>query len=455
MTTSTPPRIRNNWAVVITASVCAAVGSFDLGGVNVVLPQLAKHFDVQPAVIQWAVLAYLLPIGALALPSGRWLDTVGRRHAIVLLVAGFMVTSILVGLSPNLGILIVTRGLQGCFGAGLFAMTPVLAYEAVGQGSRVRAIAVLSGTGAVGGIAGPSIGAFTAEAFGWPWIFWMNVPILIAAIAMFWFRMPRDGGLRWPSLHFATETLLLGGAASSVLLALTWAANDRVDWLFLAAAAIPCLVVWRLTHRGTPVLRLTAIPGFGWSLLTLGLLTASGMSMQYLIAFFAERNLGFSVSQTGLALFLISIAIIPSTFFAGWLSSRFSLGVIAASGFVLITAGGLVASVLNTGWGFPQIAVIALVLGFGQGMVNSSATTISLGFAPPELTATAGSAMSFLRNTGLTAGPALMSAIWGLGFYSLVSMRSALVVAALLALLGAVSVTMSVRGRARVRVLTD
>jgi MFS family permease len=110
-------------------------------------------------------------------------------------------------------------------------------------------------------------------------------------------------------------------------------------------------------------------------------------------------------------------------------------------------SGGLIVSVLDIRWGFPQLAGIGLLLGFGQGMVNPAATTISLELAPAELTATAGSAMSFLRNIGLTAGPALMSAIWGLGSYSLVAMRSAVIVATLFALIGVISVIMSARGQ--------
>jgi MFS family permease len=439
----------NNWAVVVAAGVCGAVGAFDLGGVNVVLPQLADTFDVDPAAVQWVVLAYLLPIAALALPTGRWLDTVGRRSAIILLVAGFTVASILVGCAPTLALVIAARALQGCFGAGVFAMTAVLAYQAVEPAKRVRAIAIVSTISPLGGIAGPSIGAFIAEALGWEWIFWLNVPILAAAIGVFALRMPSNGRLHWPSAHFMTEVLLLGGATSAVLLALTWAPEYQLAWLILALLAIPCLVVWRLTHRGSPVLKLTSIPGYTWSITALALLAASTMAVQYLLAFFAQRTLGMSVATTGLALLFISIGTISASLTAGWLTTRFRLRSIALCGFCVSAIAIFSIAVLGTGWNFAVLAGLGLFLGIGQGLANTPGTTIALSFSPPELAATSGSAMSFLRNVGFTTGPALMTTIWALGAYSLVSMRAALIVAGFLAVSGAVSVRLATRaGRA-------
>jgi MFS family permease len=446
-----PPRA-DDWAVVIAAGLCGAVGAFDLGGVNVVLPELAKDFGVQPATVQWVVLAYLLPIAALAIPVGRWLDTVGRRSAMILLVSGFTVASVLVGLSPNLAWVIVSRALQGCFGAGLFALTVVLAYQAVRPENRVRAIAIVSTIGPLGGIAGPSGGAFIADALGWPWVFWIMVPILLTAIVVFAVRLPRDRGLHWPSGHFATEALLLGGATAAVLLALTWAPEYHPAWSALALIAIPCVLIWRRSHAGSPVLRLLAVPGFGWAILALAALAAAGMSAQYLLAFFAQQNLGFSVSQAGLALLFFAIGTIPSSLAAGWLSTRFRPVIVSTIGFAVLALGILSAAVLLAAipgavWPFATLAGICLALGIGQGLANTPATTISLGCAPPELTATAGSAMSFLRNIGFTAGPATMTAIWAAGGYGVDGMRVALIVAAVLAIGGAIAVRLSVAGR--------
>jgi MFS family permease len=120
---------RAGTAVVAAAAVCVGVGGFDLGAVNVVLPDLAAAFGVSPAAVQWVAIAYLLPIAALALPTGRWLDTVGRRPAMLLLVGGFTVCSVLAALAPALAPLVAARVAQGAFGAGLFAICPALAYE--------------------------------------------------------------------------------------------------------------------------------------------------------------------------------------------------------------------------------------------------------------------------------------------------------------------------------------
>lgn len=429
-------------AVVAAAAVCVGVGGFDLGAVNVVLPELATTFSATPAAVQWVSIAYLLPIAALALPTGRWLDTIGRRPAMLLLVAGFTVFSVVAALAPTLGALIAARVAQGAFGAGLFAICPALAYEVVPPERRVRTVAIVSTLGAGGGIAGPPIGALVTELAGWPWVFLVNVPILGATMVVFALALRAGAPLRAPGLPFVSESLLLGGAAAAVLLALTFSTRDP-RWLLLALAAAPLAVGWRRTHPHSPVLVLGSRAGFRRASSALALLAASTLSVQYLLAFLAQRSLGLSATVTGASLLFVSVAAVVGSLAAARLTARWREARISAAGFLLFAVGVLASLALGRTAAAVLLGLVAVVLGIGQGLANTPATAIGLSYSTPESMGSTGAAISFLRNVGFTAGPAVVTVIWAAGAYTEAGLRVALVAVAVVAAAGSLLVVRS------------
>jgi MFS family permease len=112
------------------------------------------------------VLGYLLPFAGLALPSGRWLDTVGQRAALVFSLDGFALASVAAGLTPSLAWLIVARLVQGTFGALLFSLVPALATTAVRPEARGRAMGLITTLGPLGLISGPGLGGVLVDALG-------------------------------------------------------------------------------------------------------------------------------------------------------------------------------------------------------------------------------------------------------------------------------------------------
>ncbi|MCU1472965.1 MFS transporter [Amnibacterium sp.] len=433
---------RAGTAVVAAAAVCVGVGGFDLGAVNVVLPHLAATFQVTPAAVQWVSIAYLLPIAALALPTGRWLDTIGRRPAMLLLVAGFTVCSVVAALAPMFGALIAARVAQGAFGAGLFAICPALAYESVPPERRVRTVAIVSTFGAAGGIAGPPIGALVTELAGWPWVFLVNVPILGATMVVFALALRPGAPLTVPGIGFLSESLLLGGGAAAVLLALTFAARD-VRWLLLAVAAIPLAATWRRAHPDSPVLTLGRAPGFRRAASALALLAASTLSVQYLLAFLAQRSLGLSATVTGGALLFVSVAAVAGSLLAARLTARWRQARISAAGFLLFACGVVASLTVGRGAAALLLGLVAVVLGFGQGLANTPATAIGLSYSTPESMGSTGAAISFLRNVGFTAGPAVVTLIWAADDYTESGLRIALGAVAVVAAVGSLVVVRS------------
>jgi len=155
---------KNQWWVVIAAALAVFMASVDMSIVNVALPAMQHDLRIDASVTEWVVLAYLLPLAGLALPSGRWLDSVGRRPALIFSLTGFAVASFAAGVSPNLVWLIVARLLQGSFGALLFSLVPALATTAVRPQARGRAMGLITTLGPVGLISGPGIGGVIVDA---------------------------------------------------------------------------------------------------------------------------------------------------------------------------------------------------------------------------------------------------------------------------------------------------
>jgi MFS family permease len=141
------PVLRNRWLVVGAAAVAIFMAMLDASIVNVALPVITDDLGVGPDRSQWVVLGYLLAVAAVGLPAGQWLDSVGRRSALVFAVGGFAVSSAAAAVAPGFGCLIAARVVQGAFGAMILALVPALVARAVPANERGRAIGVVATVG--------------------------------------------------------------------------------------------------------------------------------------------------------------------------------------------------------------------------------------------------------------------------------------------------------------------
>jgi predicted MFS family arabinose efflux permease len=158
--------------------------------------------------------------------------------------------------------------------------------------------------------------------------------------------------------------------------------------------------------------------------------------VQYLLAFLAQRALGLSATVTGAALLFVSVAAVAGSLAGARLTARHRQGRIAAAGFLLFGCG-VVASLLVGGAAAALLlALVAVVLGVGQGLANTPATAIGLSYSTPDSMGSTGAAISFLRNVGFTAGPAIGTVIWAANSYSEFGLRVALVAVAVAAAAG-------------------
>ena len=230
------------------------------------LPTIGRQFrDVSS--LSWVITAYLLASTAVAPVFGTLSDIYGRRAMIITALSLFIAGSIVCALAPNMPVLILARGLQGLGGGGIMPIVQTVISDVVTPRERGQYQAYFSGVWMAAGIGGPILGGVFAEHLHWSMIFWINVPLGLASLAMLLPKMAKI-----PVFHRRRKVDWLGGVllmASAVvfMLVLTWGGN-RYLWLSPtimamvgASVALALAFVWQAGNAEEPFLPLPLMGG--------------------------------------------------------------------------------------------------------------------------------------------------------------------------------------------------
>ena len=411
--TASTPVERNRWLVVAATGAGVFMAQLDATVVLLALPVLEHEFHIETTATQWVVLGYVLPLIALTLPAGRWLDRLDRRTALLASTAGFAAASALAGSAPTLGWLLGARVLQGVCAAVLFALLPVLTTTAVAAAARGRAMGIVMTVGTLGGVCGPALGGVLIETVGWRWIFFVNVPVSLAVIAIGAVQVPRDGRLLWPGGAALVDAALVGGAALVVLTTLHMAAAHGPTWIALGLVVLPLLLVWRALPISRPVRDLLRIPGVrGCHVALLG-----GVAAVTTVLFLAPFHLqlsGVRPAVAGLVLLAFPAAVVPSGIVAGLVVDRCGPRRVAVVGALLTCLGAALLVPLGPGWTVVDLAWRLVVLGVGSGVFATANQTLAMALAPRRALGTIAASTSVTRQIGTSVGPATATAAWSL-----------------------------------------
>ncbi|MCA9928016.1 MAG: MFS transporter, partial [Anaerolineales bacterium] len=170
------------WQIMATVGISIFLTLLDTYIVNVALPTLTRVFETDFATVQWVVLAYLLTLTTLMLTFGRLGDMLGKKPVYLVGLLIFTTGSVLCGLAPTVGWLIVFRVVQALGGAILFALGMAIITEAFPSHERGKAMGAAGAIIALGVVAGPVFGGILIEALSWQWIFFINVPIGVVGL---------------------------------------------------------------------------------------------------------------------------------------------------------------------------------------------------------------------------------------------------------------------------------
>jgi EmrB/QacA subfamily drug resistance transporter len=419
------------------ALLCAAqfVLVLDVTVVGVALPAIRRELGFGEAGLQWVVSAYVLAFGGLLLVAGRLADVLGRRRLFIAGIAVFTLGSLACGLAGSSAALIAARALQGT-GAALAtpaALALVTTTFPVGP-ERTRALGVWTAAAPVGGAAGLLLGGVLTQAFGWPAVFLVNVPIGAAAVVLAPFVLPRDAAAeraevaarncrRRPpgrAARLDVAGAALGTAAVvAVAYALTRAGRagfgDAVAPAALAAAAVSAIGFHRWERRAPePLLP----PGtLGRRPLAVGVLvslvlTAATTPTLFFLTLHLQTVLGWSPTATGLGYLPVVLAVVVGAMLAPRLIASRGTGAVMTGGLVLIAAGTAVLTGISSAGGFGTTVLPGETLcGLGLGAGSVAATAAGTAALPGERQGLASGLLNTAAQVGTALGLAVLVAI--------------------------------------------
>jgi len=408
------------WLIVGVTCIGAFMGQVDASIVQLALPTLGHVFDCTLESVSWVALAYLLGVAAFLPIFGQLCQMFGRK---LLYIIGFVVftgASALCGFAPDLATLIAFRFLQGFGGAMLGANSMALVVTSTDKSLRARALGVYAAAQAVGISAGPVIGGLLLGTWGWPWVFWINVPFGLLAVVFGWLVLPitpqqnrnqtfdwRGGFLLAPALAFAVLALNQVSA---------WGPTSPAVLGSVGAAIVLIFLFLRQEHGArSPLIDLALLdePAFLTGSLACALSYAMLYGMFFLASFALVRGYEENAIAAGLKLAIIPISLGVVAPFAGGLADRMGTRLLSVAGMAICFVALLVLTaivmqpVANLWIGALGLAAF----GAGLGLFIAPNNHATINSAPSNLSGVAGSLLNLTRILGTVAGVASASAV--------------------------------------------
>src|SRR4051812_28483831 len=327
------------------------MGSFvallDSTVVNVALPAIARDLGGGLAGQQWVVNAYLLVLGALILVGGRLGDVFGERKVFSLGVAGFGATSLLCALAPSIEVLVGARALQGAFGALLTPSALAVIVATFAPEERGAAIGSWTAWTGIAAVAGPLAGGEIIDLASWRWIFAINVPFVVATLALVVIAVPaRELGAHRPSVDWLGGVLCALGLAGPVFALirqpeLGWA-SPGVAVPLLAGVAFIGLFLLHEARTADPMLPLALFRRRNFAVGNAETLTMyAGLSVLFFfLILFLQQVAGWSALRAGLATLPTTVVMFALSRYTGRLADRYGPRLFMGGG-PLIAAVGL------------------------------------------------------------------------------------------------------------------
>jgi EmrB/QacA subfamily drug resistance transporter len=400
-------------------AVCTGVFMLllDVTIVNVALPDIQKAFGASLSGLQWVIDAYALTLAALLLTAGSIADLAGRRRVFAVGIVVFTGGSLLCGMASGTTFLALARALQGTGGAIMFATSLALLAQAFPPRERGVAFGVF---GAITGVAvavGPVLGGVITSGLSWRWIFFVNLPIGILALAVTLLRVEesRAPGARRPDwAGCVTFSLALAGLVYGLIRAQPdgWGAPGVVGSLVAAAVLLGAFVTIERTSTHPMLdLGLLRVPTFTGGLIAAWAISASLFSMLTYLVLYLQNVLGYSALETGLRFLPMTGTIFVCAAIAGRLTDHVPARWLIGPGFVLVGTGLLLMRGLAAGDDWTHLLPGFIVAGMGAGLVNVPLASTAVGVVEPERAGMASGINSTFRQVGIATGVAALGSI--------------------------------------------
>ena len=411
--------MQRKWWTLLAVTVATFMLLLDITVVNVALPSIRSSLHASFADLQWVVDAYALTLAALVLTAGSLADRFGRRRVFELGLAVFSLASLLCALAPDPTFLNLARALQGVGGAIMFAVSLALVAQEFPAGrERGMAMGIYGASIGVAVAVGPLVGGALTDGLGWESIFYLNVPIGIAAIAITRLRLresrdPNASRVDWPGVASFTGALFL------LVLALVrgndegWGSTLIVS--LLAGAAALMVAFLALERRvAAPMLPLGLFrrPAFTGVQLAAFAVSASIFALFLYVTLYLQNYLGYTPFEAGLRYLPITVVSFFFAPLAGALLSRIQARWMMGGSLAVIGVGLLLMAGIQADDGWTAILAGLVVVGAGVGFLNPVVADVALSVVPKERSGMAAGINDTFRQVGVAVGVAVWGAIF-------------------------------------------
>lgn len=408
------PSDSKRWWVLANVSVGTFMAVLDGSIANVALPSISASLHAPLNGVQWVVAAYLLTISALLPVVGKVSDLIGKTRVYNFGFLLFAIGSALCALAPSLPLLITMRVVQAIGASFLMANSQAIVAQTFSAKERGRAMGITGVMVSIGALAGPAIGGVLIGSFGWPSIFWINVPIGIVGFLAAWRILPRQARQQVQEpFDYLGSVLFMGGMTLllyTVSNAQSWGWTSGQSLGGLVGSAL-LLLFFYLRERAIPFpmldFSLYKIRAFSMGTTAALLSFVSLFCTTIMLPFYMENALHFSPQTTGYAMAAYPLTMAVVAPFSGWLSDRIGPVVLTTSGLFLNALGFVSLNLLNLQAGVWIVALHLAVFGIGQGMFQAPNNSSVMGAVPRSKLGLAGGLNALVRNLGMVLGIAL------------------------------------------------
>lgn len=415
--TLSPARVRILVAALLTVSF---LGALDHTVVSTSLATIAGDLGALEH-MSWIMVGYTLAATAMLPVLGKLGDIVGPRRVFLVSIVTFLVASLICGFAPDLGWLIAARVLQGLGSAGIQLMSQTIIARVTSPRQRPRYMAVIGAAFPVAIVVGPVVGGLITDYWGWSWVFWINIPVGLVALALALIALPRLPGGAHPRFDIPGSVVFTGSLLALVL-AVTWIGDEGLRpaaVICAVAAVVGILALVAIERRAAEPILPPRILRNRTILACLGLSLIIGAGLFAVVAYvptYIQMAYRTTATVSGLVPIATVLGMLVSNLLTGWLVSRSGrYRAYPVIGTALGATGLGVMAALPVGaplW-VPMIVMATVGIGTGSFMnlifavVQSAARRDDLG----AVTATT----NIVRQVGSAVGTAVIGGVVGFG----------------------------------------
>ncbi|MGW7488608.1 DHA2 family efflux MFS transporter permease subunit [Streptomyces sp. NPDC054786] len=390
---------------------------FDTTILNVALPTMAGQLGADTGQQQWIADAYTVVLAALMLPAGLLGDRFGRRRMLITGLGIFLVGSLLGTLVDSPELVIAARAVMGIGAALIMPLAMSVLPSLFGPAERSAAVGAISAAAALGMPLGPLVGGWLLDHFWWGAVFFVNVPLVVIAIAACLFLLPETSDPTSPEVDALSAVLTVAGLGALVFGIIEAPARGWGDPRVVTALAASVALLTGLVLRGRrlarPMLDLRLLRGrsFLWNTVaaSLGTLVLSGL--MFLLPQYLQAVRGHDAFGTGLRMLPMMAGLLIAAKGSGALAGRTGPRPVITGGLLVLAAAAFLGATTDVHDGYGHTALWLSLAGIGFGFAMVPAMDAALGALPPERAGSGSGLLMTMRQFGGALGVALLGSL--------------------------------------------